>query len=227
MQAADKTQSIKDEIKKGLGESCDISVKTCETVKGVCVYAYEDALINKETLFRDILPYLKSDGFDGDIHNFVACDCKSTKDIDSLCQGVLGGCLGLYFDEKYYLFSIQSWEKRSVTIPEAENVIRGPKEGFTEDLQTNISLIRRKIKNKNLILEKHIIGRQSNTSLCICYMNGIADPEIVKGITDKITAIDVDGVFDVGQIEQLIEEKPMHSVAGMGMTQKPDVCAMR
>ncbi|MFC4768504.1 spore germination protein [Effusibacillus consociatus] len=74
----------------------------------------------------------------------------------------------------------QGFEARNVQDPDTESVVRGPREGFVENLQVNLALLRRKIKNPNLTFERYTLGQQTRTSICIGYIEGIANPEIIQ-----------------------------------------------
>jgi spore germination protein KA len=111
--------------------------------------------------------------------------------------------------------------------PDSEAVIRGPKEGFTENIRTNTSLIRRKIKNPNLVFENIVLGRQTNTIVELVYVDGIVNQDVLKELKRRISEIDTDSVLESGHIEQYIEENPLSPFSCMGVTQKPDILATR
>src|SRR5699024_419916 len=83
-------------------------------------------------------------------------------------------------------------EHRSVEEPQAEGVLRGPREGFVENIQTNIVLMRRRIKDPNLRMKTHRSGRRSKKSLVVLYIEGIAHPNILEEVNRRLASIDVD-----------------------------------
>lgn len=87
------------------------------------------------------------------------------------------GDLAILIDgsEKAIIASAQGWESRQVEDPATEPVVRGPKDGFTEDLRTNTTLIRRRIKTLDLKMEPIKIGRLTKTDVVFAYMEGIVD----------------------------------------------------
>ncbi|MDD4263203.1 MAG: spore germination protein, partial [Firmicutes bacterium] len=104
---------------------------------------------------------------------------------------------------------------------------RGPRESFTEALRINTSLIRRKIINPNLVFESVTLGKVTKTAVNIVYIKGLAKENLVQEVRRRIKEIDVDGIFDTGYIEQLIEEHPYSPFATTGYTEKPDVLAAK
>lgn len=121
----------------------------------------------------------------------------------------------------------RGWEMRSVSEPASEAVIRGPRESFIENMRTNTSLIRRKIKNPALIFESFTIGRKTRTSVCIAYLRNVCKPELVKEVKKRLRAIDTDSILESGYIEQYIQDQPGSIFATVGYTEKPDVAAAK
>jgi spore germination protein KA len=125
------------------------------------------------------------------------------------------------------IINSKGWEKRSVTEPGSEAVVRGPRESFVENLRTNTSLIRRKIKNSALIVESMIIGRKTRTNISIAYINGVAKPELISEVKRRLKGIRTDSILESGYIEQFIEDAPGSVFATIGYTEKPDVAAAK
>ena len=95
---------------------------------------------------------------------------------------------------------------RGVSEPLTEQSISGPKDSFTENYETNLGLIRKRIKTNDLILEELAIGRQSKTQTAVLYMNNIVEEKLVKDVIKKLKSIKTDGVFDSTTIRSYIEE---------------------
>lgn len=117
------------------------------------------------------------------------------------------------------------WEDRGVQSPEDQTVVRGPRDAFTENLRTNTSLVRRKIKNPNLWLKTIEVGTLSQTSVGIMYIKGIADESAVKEVIKRIEEIKVAGVLESGTIEEFIEDKTLTPFPTMYNSERPDVIA--
>lgn len=123
--------------------------------------------------------------------------------------------------------STKGWDKRSVAEPETESVVRGPREGFTENFRTNTSLLRRKIKSPQLRMEHMTIGRKTLTNVCIAYLEGVALPDVVDQVRERLDCLDVDSILDSGYLEEYIEDSPLSIFATVGYTEKPDVAAAK
>jgi spore germination protein KA len=118
------------------------------------------------------------------------------------------------------------WEDRAVESPQRENSILGPKDTFIENLKTNLSMIRRRMANENLIFEQYDIGTESHTATSLIYLEGVADEELIQSIRQKLQAIQVDVVLDSSKIAELLIDKsylwtPFHLYQ---LTERPDKC---
>ncbi len=118
---------------------------------------------------------------------------------------------------------LAKWEKRAMEEPTAESVVRGPRDGFTETLMTNTSLLRRKIKSTDLKMISLTVGRHSKTKIMIAYMEGICDQTLVEEVTNRIERIDIDAILESGYIEDFIEDNPYSPFPQVLNTERPDV----
>lgn len=116
-------------------------------------------------------------------------------------------------------------DSRSVEEPTSQTVVRGPKEGFTENLRTNTALVRRIIKSPNLRFDYKIVGHQTRTNIAIVYLQGIAQDDVVKEVHRRIDAIDIDGILESGYIEEFIQDKAFTPFPLIQNTERPDAAS--
>lgn len=116
----------------------------------------------------------------------------------------------------------QSWKDRSVSEPVTENVVRGPKDGFTETIDTNTALIRRRIKSPNLRIDAYKIGLKTKTSVLLVYIQGIASEAVVNEVKERLQRIRIDGILESGYIEELIEDHPLSPFPQIDHSERPD-----
>lgn len=114
-------------------------------------------------------------------------------DAAAFAQEVMGGISGLVIDgyDKGVLIEIREYPVRGLEEPENDRVLRGSHDGFVETLQFNTALIRRRVRDPNLIMEHISIGKHSKTDVAMCYMDGAAKPEQIKALRDKLNAITI------------------------------------
>jgi spore germination protein KA len=121
--------------------------------------------------------------------------------------------------------STSGGEYRAIEEPQTQLAIRGPRDGFTESLRMNTTLIRRRIKNPNLWLETMKIGEVTQTDVAIMYIKGIANDEIVEEVRKRLRRIHIDSVLETGYLEQLIEDQTFTTFPTTYHTERPDVVA--
>ncbi|MEK3882059.1 spore germination protein [Paenibacillus sp. PL2-23] len=123
------------------------------------------------------------------------------------------------------LADVNGGQQRAVTIPQTQTVIRGPQHGFVEDVHTNVSLVRRIIRSSNLHVQTHKIGEQTHSNVSVLYLNGVADPAVVKEVYRRLAAIDIDGVLESGYIEEFIQDESFTMFPTLMNTERPDTVA--
>ncbi len=138
-----------------------------------------------------------------------------------------GGC-AVFIDGLDYAFAadVKSWEHRGVDTPRSETVIRGPQEAFNEQIRANTALIRKILKDKDLMVEGTTIGKRSNTPCAVMYIKDIANDSLVKEVLNRVKNINIDYIFDTGELEQLIEDNTMIAAPQIIATERPDRVAM-
>jgi spore germination protein len=152
---------------------------------------------------------------------------QKTDNYSELLLSVLSGDAGLIVEsnDQAILMGIRGAEKRSINEPETEAVVRGPREGFVETIRTNTSMIRRKLKTPHLKMKSLTIGRESNTSIVVTYLESIAEPEMVQEVMQRLQKINIDAVLESGYIEELIQDSAFSPFPQIQYTERPDVVA--
>ncbi|WP_138417259.1 spore germination protein [Aquibacillus sediminis] len=147
---------------------------------------------------------------------------------ESLFQYLLAGDSILLLDGYVKGFAIGSkgYESRGVQEPSSQTVVRGPKDGFSEVLRTNTSLIRRRIKDPNLWVENKVIGKKTNTDVAICYINGVVNEKVVQEVKQRLDKVDIDAILESGYIEETIQDETFTPFPTIYNTERPDtICA--
>lgn len=125
--------------------------------------------------------------------------------------------------EAAIILNTKGGEFRSITDPQNESSVRGTREGFIENLETNIGIIKRKIPDKNLKIKNFRIGKRSETNVSLIFIEDIAKTEIVEELERRLHLIDVDYITGIGEIEQYIEEYPYSPFPQFFSTERPDI----
>ncbi|KAB3530770.1 spore germination protein [Alkaliphilus pronyensis] len=179
---------------------------------------YIEGLIDKKILNNDILKPLLHDSIiavansEEDIikhiekGNIYCSYPKTTGKIEECLNYIISGSVALIFDNKRIAitFDIENYDKRAITEPTGENVVKGSKDAFVETLKVNTAIIRRKIKTPKLVIEETVVGKQTLTTIAIVYIDGITNRHIVDEIKKRLDSIDIDEVLATGFIEEFI-----------------------
>lgn len=197
------------------------------------VLVFIDGLVNLERLESNVMsPLVKFSGtighqtsfppeLEGAICSTSLSKCVTLQDISvQLLEGntvlLLNGiCQALIISEK-------SWEQRSVEDPATEAVVYGPREGFVENVRTNASLIRRRLKTSHLKMENMSIGSLSKTEVVIAYLDGIADPIVIEEVRTRLNRIQTDAIEESAYIQEYIEDNPYSVFPQVLQTERPD-----
>ncbi len=151
-------------------------------------------------------------------------DCQNISLVSEIMENLLLGATILLVHGSKEALAIKSEKRktRNIEEPGTEAVVRGPREGFNEDVNANISLIRRKIKDPDLCVEKFVIGEKSQTDVYIVYLKRVANPKLIEEIRRRLNRIRVDAILDSGYIEQFIEDAPLSIFPTISNSEKPD-----
>jgi len=162
-------------------------------------------------------------------HVLDAGGLTEVSSVNGVLKNILCGQAALFIDGHDTVLTIeaQGFASRNVTEPETESTVRGPREGFTENIEVNTGLIRRKIINENLIFQKFTLGKQTHTKIRIAFIKGIANQKVVEEVRKRLQHINIDAILESGYIEQLIEDHPYSIFSTVGNSEKPDIIAAK
>lgn len=111
---------------------------------------------------------------------------------------------------------------RSIGEPDNEKVLVGPREGFTESLMSNLSQVLRRLRTHDLKAKHLTLGRRTQTDVCVCYLDSLADKNILEELLRRLNQIDIDGVLDSNYLTELIRDHNDSPFRTTGYTERPD-----
>lgn len=160
-------------------------------------------------------------------HVLMSSNIERATSVEKIIIAIVKGDTILLVDgfNEALIINSDGWQTRSISEPEAERVLRGPREGFTESLYMNLTMIRRRLSTNNLKFKIRTLGRESNTKICLCYIEGISNKEILDELNRRLDTIDIDGIIGSGTIVELIKDYPYCPFKTIGGTERPDVIA--
>ncbi len=225
------------EFEQILGKNNDIKFRTFTAGNRKFLLLFVDGMVNMELLNRFVIaPIQQADcnALEGDLPQVASrvlgvCDLSFETSRQAAASVVLYGDAMLFMEGCCQAAAVgcKGFERRSVEQPQNETVVRGPKESFTENLRTNTTLLRRKIRSGDLTFEDFKKGRQTGTPICLVYMKNLTTHHLLQEVRRRIDKINIDMILETGYVEQLIEDHPMSIFSTLGYTEKPDVAAAK
>jgi spore germination protein KA len=225
-------------VQKILGENDDFIIRRfCIFYDQPAVVMYFPDLIDKQYLNDHILKPLmltSSQDFTKAVSRpmkefllndiLYSCEGRTETGLNEIIQAIVEGKTVLLVDgvTDAFIFSTRHVDKRSITQPETEQVIRGAREGFIEMLGTNLALLRYRLPTPDLRIKTMRIGRITKSKVALCYIDGIVNPALVEEVFRRLSLIDIDGILDVGYLEQFIEDNHLSPFPQIQNTERPD-----
>ena len=112
--------------------------------------------------------------------------------------------------------------QRGIPEPTTEQTIFGPKDAFTENIQINLGLLKRRVKSKDLKTESIVLGRKTKTMIEVLYFEDICEEDLVQNIMEELNKIDVDGILDSGNIMEYLSLENKTHFPTIIKTERPD-----
>lgn len=221
------------EERMGLNESFDLIFREMTFGDKHTGLLYFNGFANEEVLTEVLkrLSYLERDQLIPNtlqkfFHHYIPHIQVETVDtMSELANKVMTGASALFIEQETIALIIdaKTFPERSMEEPSLEKVVRGARDGFTETLLVNVTLVRRRIRDPRLKFELCTVGARTQTDVCIGYINDIADLSLVQAIKDKIEATNVDGVpLGDKQLEELLIGKGWNPFPIVRYSERPD-----
>lgn len=156
-------------------------------------------------------------------------ELKEETELANVFQEVLDGNSLLIVDglETGLIVGAKMLPARAVMEPPTDIAVKGPREGFIEDIKTNMALLRKRLKTPGLQFELTKVGKRSATNIAVCYLDGISDEKVKEEIVRRIEEIDIDCIPDSSYIADFIAPRKHSLFRQIGTTEKPDIFAAK
>ena len=154
-------------------------------------------------------------------------DAAAVTEVHDMVMGVFAGKTLLVIDgyDGGVLLDAKEYPTRSVQEPDTSKVLRGSHDGFVESIMANAALLRRRIRDPALTLERHQVGGRSQTDVALVYMAGEANEKYLEQLREKLKAIDV-GSISMSQesvAECIVPKQWWNPFPKIRYTERPDV----
>lgn len=211
-----------DKIKKDYVEVTDLVIK--EFLNTTIIYL--ETLANQDKINDYILKRISECKKISDIKSVIPSpNVKDVLSYEEMCFYLESGFTILIFNKTIIAIETKSDLNRSIDTPSTEATIYGPKDSLVENYQTNLGLIKRRIKSKNFKNVNINVGVYTKTITSVLYIDGVAKKDIVKTTIENLKNINTDGITDVGEIKPYLVDDKKNVFPGVKITERPDVIA--
>jgi len=216
--------------------SADVQIMPCKLTDqpaSEVVMVYAEGLCDTSQFGQVLLPQLKqfylgegsfamkTKGYSGGLP-LIAVEPDEPDDV--VAEYLFQGDVLLLFTDcgRMYKMNICNRPQRTPEESNTEISIKGPKDGFTEDLVVNVALIRKRIRSSSLNYETFTLGRRTKTKVGLIYFKDILSPEILREVHKRISQIDIDGLYSINQLEEKMADSKYSVFPTFALTGRPD-----
>jgi stage V sporulation protein AF len=153
---------------------------------------------------------------------------QKVNSLDDIVDQLLSGLIIVFIEgeSSALVVDVRHYPGRSPQEPDTEKVVRGSRDGYTENIIENTALTRRRIRDERLRHEIVQVGERSKTDVCIAYLQDVADPGLVKLLKNELNQINIDGVPMADKtIEEFLVSQGLNPYPLVRYTERPDVAA--
>ncbi|MBB6694954.1 spore germination protein [Cohnella xylanilytica] len=143
---------------------------------------------------------------------------------EEIAESIFQGDLLILFDDSASLYRM-SMDFRPARQPDESSTeisIKGPRDGFIEDINTNVALLRKRVRSQSLCYETTMIGRRTKTKIGLLYFEDLLDPKVLKTVRSRLGSIDIDGLYSINQLEEMLGDSRHSLLPLMDFTGRPD-----
>lgn len=232
-------EKMLEKLKQINHNSSDIKTRTLNIENTKVIYAFIEGVCSDDKISNFVVRSMTFDSKQNKVPFFTSFFEHLKNNISNSVMAIIDNEKDLlfYFLSGFTIIFIDGYKKaialetrrdlsRGVTESSSESIIRGPKDSFTETHPTNIGLIRKRIKDPNLVVEDFFIGKRTKTKVSIVYLYDVTEISKVEMIKKKLNQIDVDGILDSGNIREFLITKQKSVFPKTISTERPDlVCS--
>lgn len=228
-------EKLIEQIKKDNNNSCDINSRIIKIKNKKIGYIFLESVSSDDKISNFLMKSLNKDIIKKNIFENIFTELQNTifnskmriiDNYEEIFYYLSSGFTCILVDGYEKIITVETKSKLDRGVQEAtsEAIVRGPKDGFSENYMINIGLIRKRIKDTNLLFEELKIGRRTKTKVSITYLKDIVKEEKVKQIKQELQKMDVDGLIDSGPIRDFLSKKNKSVFPKIISTERPDLC---
>ncbi|PYZ99192.1 spore germination protein [Alteribacter lacisalsi] len=220
----------------GIGKSFDVGVRKLHIldrevqiyfVNGLCDTQYIIEIL-RELMLIESIDRKKRNVLEQIENHFAHVQVEHEETIDGAIKQMLSGLISIFVEgeKRAVIIDTRMYPGRGPEEPDLEKVVRGSRDGYTENIIQNTALTRRRIRDERLRNEILQVGRRSKTDIALCYIEGIVEKDLVDVVKKELEAIDIDSLTMADKVvEEFIVKQGHNPFPLVRYTERPDVAA--
>ncbi len=213
-----------------LANSTDLRTSIIRTQDGkrVALFFYA-GLVNQQILNHNVIAPIQTHKAPLTVEDLLERIIKAPNggpesSLESLGTSLAKGAVVILFEglDQALTVTMPQFFDRGIERSQSEDVLIGPHQSFSEDLNKNLALVRRYLKSPRLKIKNMEIGRISKTELAIVYIEGIAQEKLVREVEERLNRIDIDFIIGASYISEFLEDQPLSIMPQLKLTERPD-----
>ncbi|PGS83532.1 spore germination protein [Bacillus cereus] len=214
-------------ITKELNHTADLKQQLIQNKYGKIMVLYISTIINKDVLQEKVISSLLQLNETYSIElltHSIPLPMNITSNLSMAIDYLIDGSALLFINGMSSILAIDLTfvEKRNIVESTTEKIIKGAHDGFIENLDVNINLIRKRIKSPDLTIEYFTIGEKSKSKSALLYIKDIAELEVINEIKNRIHSISTSFILPSSYIEECIQDSPISPFPQILNTERPD-----
>ncbi|MDC3415425.1 spore germination protein [Aquibacillus salsiterrae] len=225
---------MKDRV--GVGTSFDVGYRKLSLLKKETDLYYLTGLCDSSLIVELIKKLVEINDNESNVrkladiveNRLVHQQVTRVKTMDEVVDQLLSGLIVIFVDgvDEAFIVDVRSYPGRSPQEPDTEKVVRGSRDGYTENIIQNTALTRRRVRDERLRHEIVQVGERSKTDICISFLQDVADEGLVNLIKDEIKNIEIDGISMADKtVEEFLVKQGFNPFPLVRYTERPDVAA--
>ncbi len=215
----------KEELQSLFSKSEDLLFKDHHFEQIRITMVFFESMVDIKYLDKFILPKLDlitDDSVLQKMQEYFQVEDLTNMEMEELTSALFTGRVLSFLEGAILSIQAGNLPKRNPEESSLETSIRGPKDGFVEDLNTNISLVRRRLFTPSLCVERYQLGSRSRTKVAVLYLEDIIDERIIKDLQSRLEKIDIDVLVSNQELESLLDDSPYSIFPSFDYTGRPD-----
>jgi hypothetical protein len=217
-------EGIISDLQQKYHDSQDFIIHQFEYYDQVIVLIYLESMIEDNKIRKDVIDPLllceKESKFI--LHLLSLPSCKKITSFEDLEALLIGGNILIFISDSVYSYNVIKVSNNQPLDATVEMDVLGPQKGLSEDLNTNVTLVRARYPANTVKIEHQTAGTLSKTPIAIMYDVNLVDEDALKKLKKRLSEVTNDMIQSAGQLQNSLLDKKFQLFPTMMVTERPD-----